>query len=113
MSAWYVLSAMGFYPSCPGTPKYSIGSPLFSRIVIHQQNGKDFTIDARGYSGANLYVRSARLNGSPLPAPSFAHSDIVNGSTLVLNMGAMPVPQAFQSAHASDAEPKVRPQERW
>jgi len=112
MSAWYVLSAMGFYPSCPGTPAYSIGSPLFSRIVIHQQNGKDFTIDARGNSGTNLYVRSAALNGSILPVPSFAHSDIVSGSRLVLNMGPMPAPQAFQRSHTSDAEPKVHTQER-
>src|SRR5258707_113993 len=44
MSAWYVLSAIGFYPLCPGMPAYTLGSPIFSRIVIHQSNGKDFTV---------------------------------------------------------------------
>ena len=99
MSAWYVLSAMGFYPACPGVPAYSIGSPLFSRVVIHQDNGKDFTIEARGNSAANVFVHSATLNGRVLASPSFAHSDVVSGSTLILNMGATPAPNAFTAAH--------------
>jgi len=90
MSAWYVLSAMGFYPECPGTPTYSIGSPLFTRIVIHQDSGRDFTILAPGNSAQNLYVRSVQLNGMPLRTFEFSHEDIVNGSTLSLEMSAEP-----------------------
>lgn len=90
MSAWYVLSAMGFYPECPGTPSYAIGSPLFTRVVIHQDNGKSFTILAPQNSAANIFVQSAKLNGRLLQQLEFSHQDIVHGSTLVLQMSAKP-----------------------
>jgi predicted alpha-1,2-mannosidase len=90
MSAWYVLTAMGFYPKCPGTLFYTIGSPLFTRIVIHQDNGRNFTILASGNSAERIFVRSAKLNGKPLPQLEFSHQDIVTGSTLVLEMSAKP-----------------------
>ena len=90
MSAWYVLSAMGFYPECPGTPSYTIGSPLFTRIVIHQDNGRSFTILASGNSAKKIFVQSAKLNGKPLHKLEFSHQDIVMGSTLVLQMSAKP-----------------------
>lgn len=86
MSAWYVLSAMGFYPECPGTPVYSIGSPLFSRVVIHQDNGKNFTILAPQSSAEKLYVRSAKLNDKPIHNFELSHDDIVKGATLTLGM---------------------------
>lgn len=86
MSAWYVLSAMGFYPECPGIPAYSIGSPLFSRIVIHQDNGHNFTILAPQSSAEKLYVRSAALNGKPIHDFEFTHENIVKGATLTLEM---------------------------
>jgi putative alpha-1,2-mannosidase len=88
MSAWYVLSAMGFYPACPGTPTYTIGSPLFTRVVIHQSNGRVFTVAAPGNSAKNIFVQSATLNGRSVRGLSFNHSDLVNGSTLILKMGA-------------------------
>ena len=90
MSAWYVLSAMGFYPECPGTPVYTIGSPLFTRVVIHQDNGRDFTILALGNSAEKIFVRSAKLNGKTLHKLEFSHQDIVSGSTLVLQMSKKP-----------------------
>lgn len=90
MSAWYVLSAMGFYQERPGTPTYSIGSPLFTRVVIHQENGRSFTIMAHGNSAQNIFVHSVTLNGRSLPQPQFSHHDIVSGATLVLQMGAKP-----------------------
>jgi putative alpha-1,2-mannosidase len=90
MSAWYVLSAMGFYPSAPGTPDYSIGSPLFSRIVIHLTNGKDFTIEAPGNSATHQFVRSVQVNGRPRTSWSFEHNEILQGSTLKLEMSAGP-----------------------
>jgi predicted alpha-1,2-mannosidase len=98
MSAWYVLSAMGFYPKCPGTPSYTIGSPLFTRIVIHQDNGRNFTILASGNSAERIFVRSAKLNGKPLHQLEFSHQDIVVGSTLVLQMSAKP----YQAKSESD-----------
>ena len=93
MSAWYVLSAMGFYPVCPGTLDYSIGSPLFSRIAIHLTNGKTFTIAAHGNSADNIYVRSIHLDGHAHPSWSFSHNDILRGATLTLDMAASPAAQ--------------------
>ncbi|HZY62991.1 MAG TPA: GH92 family glycosyl hydrolase [Edaphobacter sp.] len=93
MSAWYVLSAMGFYPVCPGKPDYNIGSPLFSRIVIHLTNGKSFTIAAPSNSINNIYVRSVYLDGHAHPGWSFSHNDILRGATLTLNMTAKPATQ--------------------
>ncbi|MGB6745821.1 MAG: glycoside hydrolase family 92 protein, partial [Terracidiphilus sp.] len=90
MSSWYVLSAMGFYPVCPGSPVYEIGSPLFTRTVIHMGNGKDFIILANHASAQNKYIQSATLNGKPLGKPWFRHSDIANGGTLVLEMDDRP-----------------------
>jgi predicted alpha-1,2-mannosidase len=90
MSAWYVLSAMGFYPVCPGKPVYALGSPIFSRIVIHQDNGKDFTIRAEHASTANQYIQSAKLNGAPYAKVEITHADIVSGATLNLNLGSEP-----------------------
>lgn len=93
MSAWYVLSAMGFYPVCPGTLDYAIGSPLFSRIAIHLTNGKTFTIAAQGSSSDNIYVRSVYLDGHTHSGWSFSHNDILRGATLTLDMAASPATQ--------------------
>jgi len=90
MSSWYVLSAMGFYPVCPGSPVYEIGSPLFARATIRMGNGGDFTIIAHHVSAQNKYIQSATLNGRPLGKPWFRHQDIANGGTLVLEMGDRP-----------------------
>jgi predicted alpha-1,2-mannosidase len=89
-SAWYVLSAMGFYPVCPGRPIYDIGSPIFDETRITLGNGKVFTITAKNVSAQNKYIQSAALNGKPLNQPWFSHGDIVNGGTLVLQMGSRP-----------------------
>lgn len=89
-SSWYVLSALGFYPVCPGSPVYEIGSPIFARSVIQMGNGKDFTIVANHVSARNKYIQSATLNGHPLDKPWFRQSDIANGATLVLQMGDTP-----------------------
>jgi predicted alpha-1,2-mannosidase len=90
MSAYYVFSAMGFYPVSVGTPTYTIGSPIFSKLTIHLQNGKTFTIKADGASWSNKYIRSATLNGAPLTTPWFSHSDLVQGGTLELQMSNRP-----------------------
>lgn len=89
-SSWYVLSAMGFYPVCPGSPVYEIGSPIFSRTDLRMGNGKVFSIVAHGVSAQNKYIQSATLNGQPLGKPWFRHADISNGGILVLEMGDHP-----------------------
>jgi predicted alpha-1,2-mannosidase len=86
-SSWYVLSAMGFYPVCPGSPVYEIGSPIFAKSVIRLGNGKLFTILANRVSAQNKYIQSAQLNGKPLNTAWFPHSAIANGGMLVLEMG--------------------------
>lgn len=90
MSAWYVLSAMGFYPVCPGTLSYSIGSPIFSRVVIHLTNGKRFTVAARDSSAENQFVHSVTVNGQPRSGWKFDHKEIVQGATLNLQMRSQP-----------------------
>jgi predicted alpha-1,2-mannosidase len=89
-SSWYVMSALGFYPVDPSSPDYILGSPIFSRSVIHMGNGKDFTIVARNNSSRNIYIQSATLNGKPWNKPWFSHADIAKGATLVLTMGPTP-----------------------
>ena len=89
-SSWYVLSALGFYPVCPGSPVYEIGSPLFPKTIIRLAPGKLFTILANHVSARNKYIQSAELNGKPLDRPWFPHSAIANGGTLVLEMGDRP-----------------------
>ncbi len=89
-SSWYVLSAMGFYPVCPGSPVYEIGSPIFAKTVIRMGNGKEFTIVGNHVSAQNKYIQSARLNGRPLDKPWFSHAEIANGGTLDLEMGDKP-----------------------
>jgi predicted alpha-1,2-mannosidase len=90
LSAFYVFSAMGFYPITPGVPEYQIGSPLFSKIKIRLQNRKTFSIIARNNSLVNKYIQSARLNGRELTRPVFSHKDLIDGGTLILEMGDEP-----------------------
>jgi len=90
MSAFVVFSCMGFYPVVPGIPVYTIGSPVFEQITIHLPNGKDFVILAQGCSETNKYIQEAYLNGQPLAAPWFTHSDLIKGGELKLIMDAIP-----------------------
>lgn len=90
MSAWYVLSAMGFYSVSPGDPTYSIGRPLFDRVVIKQENGKEFVIEAKNNSPENIYIQEVTLNEIPLATPFFKHNDILQGGSLVFVMGPDP-----------------------
>jgi predicted alpha-1,2-mannosidase len=89
-SSWYVLSALGFYSVCPGTDQYVIGSPLFKKVTITLENGKQFIIKANGNSDTNVYIQNAVLNGSVYRKNYIRHSDIVNGGILELNMGHQP-----------------------
>ncbi len=90
MSAFYVFSALGFYPVSPGVPVYTIGSPLFDKSEIQLANGKVFTVIAHGVSWENKYIQSAKLNGVEYAKTWFTHEDIMNGGTLELFMGDHP-----------------------
>ena len=87
MSAWYIFSVMGFYPVTPGSPEYSIGSPLFKDVKIDLGNGKAFEITAQNVSARTKYIQSATLNGVPLKVPVLAHAAIASGGKLVFTMG--------------------------
>lgn len=90
MSAFYVFSALGFYPVSPGVPVYTIGSPLFEKSEIQLSNGKIFTVIAHGTSWENKYIQSAKLNGLEYDKTWFTHEDIMAGGTLELFMGNRP-----------------------
>jgi predicted alpha-1,2-mannosidase len=90
MSAWYVLSAAGFYPVTPGSQTYVIGSPLFPELTFNLENGKSFTIKAHGVSDRSVYIQSATLNGKPYKKSFILHDDLMSGGELVLQMGARP-----------------------
>lgn len=90
MSAWYIFSSMGFYPVCPGSDQYVIGSPLVKEAVIQLENGKRFTVKAENYADKNVYVKSIKLNGNSYNKSFITHSDIVNGGELVFEMSSKP-----------------------
>jgi predicted alpha-1,2-mannosidase len=103
MSAWYVFSAVGFYPVTPGTPYYSIGSPLFDRVTLRLENGKQFVITTSGNSSSSPYIQSARFKGSSFTHSFISHDDILNGGTIEFVMGPNP-DQSWGSAD-QDAMP--------
>jgi predicted alpha-1,2-mannosidase len=78
-SAWYVFSAMGFYPVAPGTNQYVIGSPLFKRITLSLENGKKFIISAPQNTPTNVYIHSASLRGAPYNKNYLHHAAILKG----------------------------------
>jgi predicted alpha-1,2-mannosidase len=86
MSAWYVLSAMGFYPVCPGSGEYVFGLPAFNEVVIHLENGKQFTLKANKDSVQQQYISDILLNGKKYPQQYVKHSDILNGGLLEFHL---------------------------
>jgi predicted alpha-1,2-mannosidase len=102
MSSWYVFSALGFYPVCPGDQNYIIGSPLFDRATLKLANGKTFTVSTKGNGWQEYYIRSATLNDEALDKSYFSHQDIIKGGELAFTMG----PQANKKWGAA---PENRP----
>jgi len=90
MSAWYILSALGFYSVCPASDHYAIGSPLFEKAVIHFENGKSFTITSTNSGKSNSYIQSAKLNGVPYSKSFLKYDDVINGGNLDFDMGSKP-----------------------
>ncbi|NNE32589.1 MAG: glycoside hydrolase family 92 protein [Winogradskyella sp.] len=86
MSAWYVLSAMGFYPVTPASNQYIIGTPLFKKATINLESGKQFNITAKNLSDSNIYVENVKLNGEDLNVTYITHDDIITGGTLEFTM---------------------------
>jgi predicted alpha-1,2-mannosidase len=87
MSAWYVFSALGFYPVCPGSNEYAIGSPMVTKAVLHFENGKDLKISTINQSAKNVYVKKVKLNGKQLNRNNLLHEELVNGGELEFFMG--------------------------
>jgi predicted alpha-1,2-mannosidase len=90
MSAWAVLSALGFYEVTPGTSEYVIGTPWFNKATINLENGKKFVIKAQNISANNFYIQSATLNGAKYQASFLKHDDIMKGGELSFTMGNKP-----------------------
>ena len=90
MSAWYVFSALGFYPVVPGKDYYVIGTPLFDEVIIHLENGKRFYLKTENFGKENKYIQSVRLNGTVHSETFIDHEKIMSGGELVFIMGNLP-----------------------
>ncbi len=90
MSAWYIFSALGFYPLSMGNPEFAIGSPLFKKATVHLENGKSLVINAPNNSKKNVYVQGVKLNGENYSKCYFLHSDLAKGGTIDFTMGDQP-----------------------
>ena len=88
MSAWYIFSALGFYPVAPGSDQYSLGSPSVSSALLQLENGKTFKIETIGQGEKNVYVKKVVLNGQPLNRLYITHAEIMNGGTLLFYMSS-------------------------
>ena len=89
-SAWYVFSALGFYPVAPGTDQYVIGSPLFDKATIHLDNGKDVVLEAQNNNEENRYIHSILLNNKNYTKNYFQHGDFANGVNIIYSMTDKP-----------------------
>lgn len=106
MSAWYVLSSLGFYSVTPGSNQYIIGTPLFPKATINLENGNKFTIVADSVSTANKYIKSVKLNGKNHPYSYINHSDIEAGGLLQFEMTDTPTKWATKDKHIPITEIK-------
>lgn len=89
-SAWYVFSALGFYPVCPGTDQYILGSPLFKNVTLNLENGKKVVIKANNNGEANRYISSMKVNGKNYTKNYLTHGDLMRGMNILYNMSATP-----------------------
>ncbi|AGA80118.1 GH92 family glycosyl hydrolase [Echinicola vietnamensis] len=95
MSAWYLFSALGFYPVAPGSVEYALGSPLVEEATLNLENGKTFTVEAQNQSEKNQYVSKVLLNGEELHEPFIRHADIMKGGKLTFIMKGRPNKKIF------------------
>lgn len=90
MSAWYIFSALGFYPMAPGTDRYELGAPVVERAEIPLDNGRTFRVIAKGQGPKNVYVQQVRLNGQVLDRSHITHAEIMAGGELEFTLGSRP-----------------------
>ena len=95
MSAWYVLSSLGFYAVTPGTPQYAIGTPRFDEVTLSLSSGKTLRIHAPGAESGKFYVRSVRINGKRIDRNYLLHDEIAGGGDLNFEMSTSPRPDSF------------------
>ncbi len=95
LSSWYLFSAMGFYPMCPGSDEYQIGTPAMNKVIINLANGKKFLIITENFSKENIYIQSLTLNGKAYKSTSIKHASIMKGGELKFTMGATPNKEWF------------------
>lgn len=96
MSAWYIFSALGFYPVHPASGRYDLGAPQVQNARIALGGGRFFEVRTRNFSPDNVYVKSVRLNGQRLERPWITHGEITQGGTLIFEMSSHPVSDAFK-----------------
>ena len=89
-SAWYVFSAMGFYPVCPGTKQYAMGSPLFQKILVKLENGKTIQIEAPDNNKQTRYVNDVKVNGKSVSRTWLEHDELTKGATIKFQMSSKP-----------------------
>ena len=89
-SAWYVFSALGFYPVCPGTDEYVLGAPLFKKATLHLENGNNLVIDAPDNNNDNIYIESLLFDGTNYTKNYLKHEDILKGGVIKCNMDSQP-----------------------
>ena len=89
-SAWYVFSALGFYPVCPGSGEYALGTPYFKNVQLHLQNGKTVEISAPNNNADNVYVQSLTVNGASYDKNYVTYDDLTKGMRMVYQMSSMP-----------------------
>ena len=114
MSAWYVMSAMGFYAVCPGSKEYAVGTPLFDKLTLNLENGKKFVIKANAPSKTNFYIQSSKLNGKPYNKNFINHDDIMAGGELDFTLGQNPNKTKIEESylpktHITEFEPVLAP----
>ena len=89
-SAWYVFSALGFYPVAPGTTQYALGAPLFQKATVHFENGQNLVINAPANSDANIYIQNMKVNGQNYTKNYLEHFDLLKGGVIDIEMGSQP-----------------------
>ena len=89
-SAWYVFSALGFYPVCPGTDEYILGTPLFKSAKLHLENGKTITIKAENNQADNCYIKDMKINGKSYSRNYLTHAQLMKGANIQFQMSPKP-----------------------
>ena len=100
-SAWYVFSALGFYPVCPGSQQYALGVPYFKRVIMHMPNGKTTVISAPDNSEKNRYIADMTFNNAPYTKNYITHHELLSGAQLMFKLSSTPNRQ--RGTAASDA----------